>query len=120
MLSFSWLGCYEKEVTYINGATNEPIPLSQIDSLKQLSSHCLQTFYYECTLAPLRDDSIDFAYWTDRHGEKNLYFTGMLCSGLVLPPQPQQVRMPLSQNLSRVRHIKSHIGSDPPLTNVLM
>jgi len=42
----------------------------------QLSQYCVQGFYYECTLAPLRADEADFAYWTDRHGEKNVYFTG--------------------------------------------
>ena len=63
-------------MTYINGATNEPIPLSQIDALIQLSEFCHQEFYYECTLAPLRDEDVDFAFWTDRHGEENVYFTG--------------------------------------------
>jgi len=69
-------GCYEKEVTYVNGDTNEPIPLSQIIALIQLSDYCDQAFYYECTLAPLQDEDINFAFWTDRHGEKNVYFTG--------------------------------------------
>jgi len=69
-------GCYEKEVTYINGATNEPIPFSQIDSLIQISDYCVQEFYYECTLAPLRAEELDYAFWTDRHGGKNVYFTG--------------------------------------------
>jgi len=69
-------GCFEKNVTYLSGATNESVPLSQIDALMQLSEYCVQGFYYECTLAPLRADDIDFAFWIDRHGEKNVYFTG--------------------------------------------
>jgi len=69
-------GCYEKEISYINGVAGDVIPLSQIDSLKQISEHCLQTFRYECTLAPLRADDVDYAFWTDRTGDKNVYFTG--------------------------------------------
>jgi len=69
-------GCYKKEVIYINGATNEPVPLSQIEALIQLSDSCVQSFYYECILAPLQTEDIDYAFWTDRHGEKNTYFTG--------------------------------------------
>lgn len=69
-------GCYEKEVTYIDGATTDEVPLSQIVSLIQLSEYCDQGFYYQCTLAPLQDEDIDFAFWTDRHGEQNIYFTG--------------------------------------------
>merc|ERR550519_2739234 len=58
-------GCFEKKVTYISGSTNEEVPDTQIDALMQLSEYCVQGFYYECTLAPLRADEADFAYWTD-------------------------------------------------------
>ena len=82
---FSVPGCYEKEISYINGVAGDVIPLSQIDSLKQISEHCLQTFRYECTLAPLRADDVDYAFWTDRTGDKNVYFTGTLdCYTMIL------------------------------------
>ena len=77
ILLFLILGCYEKRVTYINQATNEPVPLTQIDALIQVSDYCEQGFWYECTLAPLRIEEVDFAFWTDRNGEQNIYFTGM-------------------------------------------
>jgi len=76
ILLFLILGCYEKRVTYINQATNEPVPLTQIDALIQVSDYCEQGFWYECTLAPLRIEEVDFAFWTDRNGEQNIYFTG--------------------------------------------
>ena len=41
-----------------------------------MSSECEQSFYYECTLAPLRDENIDYAFWIGRDGKKNFYFTG--------------------------------------------
>ena len=67
-------------MTYINGATNEPVPATQLESLIQLSETCVQSFLYDCTLAPLRggvgEDVVDYAWWTDRHGEQNIYFTG--------------------------------------------
>ena len=63
-------------MTYINGATNEPVPATQLESLIQLSETCVQSFHYDCTLAPLRDEDVDYAWWTDRHGEQNIYFTG--------------------------------------------
>ena len=72
------IGCYKKNVTYIDGSTREQIPLSQIVSLIQLSDYCDQGFYYKCKLAPLQDEDIDFAFWTDRHGEQNVYFTGKI------------------------------------------
>ena len=77
MLVTGIAGCYSKAVTYLNVETNEPIPTSQLESLIQLSQSCVQSFHYDCTLAPLRDQgAIDYAWWTDRHGERNYYFTG--------------------------------------------
>ena len=75
------VGCYEKQFTYVDGQTSTPLPLSQIQSLIEISEYCEQTFYYECTLAPLTiintdDEYVDYAYWEDRHGGINNYFTG--------------------------------------------
>ena len=53
-----------------------PVPLSQIVSLIELSDYCEQDFQYDCEMAPLRSENIDFAWWTDRHGIANNYFTG--------------------------------------------
>ena len=71
-------GCYEKAVTYSypDGDTVVPIPMSQLESLIQLSEFCDQQFQYDCTLAPLTNEDIDFAFWEDRAGGKNNYFTG--------------------------------------------
>jgi hypothetical protein len=52
------------------------IEFSQLEALTELSSECQQSFYYECTLAPLRFEDIDFAYWTGRNGQNNVFFTG--------------------------------------------
>ena len=41
-----------------------------------MSSDCEQSFYYECTLAPLRTEDVDYAFWYGRDGKKNVYFTG--------------------------------------------
>ena len=49
--------------------------MSQIESLMELSDTCVQSFPYDCTLAPLQDIQ-DFAFWEDQHGTKNTYFTG--------------------------------------------
>ena len=74
------LGCYEKAISYsyLDGESRIPIPMSQIDSLIQLSESCVQDIQYDCTLAPLALDGIDFAFWEDRTGEINNYFTGII------------------------------------------
>ena len=70
------VGCFEKQFNYIDGQTNASLPTSQIQSLIELSEYCEQSFYYECTLAPLTDENVDYAFWEDRHGGINNYFTG--------------------------------------------
>ena len=79
---FILLGCYEKAVTYSypDGDTRVPIPMSQMESLIQLSDNCVQEFHYDCTLAPLTSENIDYAFWEDRHGQTNNYFTGKYSS----------------------------------------
>ena len=74
------LGCYEKAISYsyLDGESRIPIPMSQIESLIQLSESCVQDIQYDCTLAPLALDGIDFAFWEDRTGEINNYFTGII------------------------------------------
>ena len=74
------LGCYEKAISYsyLDGESRIPIPMSQIESLIQLSKSCVQDIQYDCTLAPLALDGIDFAFWEDRTGEINNYFTGII------------------------------------------
>ena len=69
-------GCYVKNLTYISGDDGKEISISQLEALIELSSDCAQSFYYECTLAPLRTENIDYAYWIGRNGDKNVYFTG--------------------------------------------
>ena len=53
-------GCYSKNITYTSGQSGDPIPLPQIEALISLSARCEQSFYYECTLAPLRDEGLDY------------------------------------------------------------
>ena len=56
-------GCYEKSITYsypdADGLNRVPVPMTQIESLIQLSDMCDQEFHYDCTLAPLRDEDVD-------------------------------------------------------------
>ena len=71
-------GCYEKSINYSypDGEGRVPIPMSQIESLIQLSEYCEQDIQYDCTLAPLTVEGVDMAFWEDRTGQKNNYFTG--------------------------------------------
>ena len=69
-------GCYVKNVTYASAEDGEIIDPSQLEALIDLSSECKQSFYYECTLAPLRKEDVDYAFWTGRDGKQNVYFTG--------------------------------------------
>ena len=69
-------GCYAKNLTYVSGNDGKIIDISQLEALISLSSECEQSFYYECTLAPLRLQDVDRAFWIGRDGQKNVYFTG--------------------------------------------
>ena len=69
-------GCYNKTILYTDGPGGQQIPSSQIKALVDLSDICTQDFFYQCTLAPLQSNDVDFSFWEDRDGEKNIYFTG--------------------------------------------
>ena len=69
-------GCYIKNITYISGDDEKIIEHSQLEALIDLSLNCQQSFYYECTLAPLRTEDVDYGFWYGRDGKKNVYFTG--------------------------------------------
>jgi len=69
-------GCYQKDISYYDGQTEESINIGQIESLIELSEYCEQTIHYDCTLAPFHDSGVDYVFWEDRHGGKNTYFTG--------------------------------------------
>merc|ERR1711892_1464367 len=69
-------GCYQKDVSYYDGQTEESINIGQIESLIELSEYCEQTIHHDCTLAPFHDSGVDYVFWEDRHGGKNTYFTG--------------------------------------------
>ena len=99
---FILLGCYEKAVTYSypDGDTTVPIPMSQIESLIQLSEFCDQEFQYDCTLAPLTNGDVDFAFWEDRTGGKNNYFTGVYfctCAVKLLLKKPSNILLSRQQ-----------------------
>ena len=69
-------GCYQKNITYINGLTQEEVSMYQIVSLIELAAYCEQEIHYDCTLAPLTAEEVDYAFWEDRQGETNVYYTG--------------------------------------------
>ena len=71
-------GCYQKNITYINGLTQEEVSMYQIVSLIELAAYCEQEIRYDCTLAPLTDEGVNYAFWEDRQGEANTYYTGEL------------------------------------------
>ena len=71
-----WPGCYQKNITYINGLTQEGVSMYQIISLIELAAYCEQEIRYDCTLAPLTDEGVNYAFWEDRQGETNVYYTG--------------------------------------------
>merc|ERR1719264_1958602 len=69
-------GCYQKNITYINGLTQETVSMYQIVSLIELAAYCEQEIRYDCILAPLTDEDVNYAFWEDRQGETNVYYTG--------------------------------------------
>ena len=69
-------GCSSTNITYTSGPNGNAVSLNQLEALIALSATCEQAFFYSCTLAPLRDDGLDYAYWTGRDGEEKFYFTG--------------------------------------------
>ena len=44
------------------------IPLSQMEALIAISYECHQSFHYDCTMAPLKYEMLDFAFWRGRDG----------------------------------------------------
>ena len=51
-------GCFERNIIYIDGHSNDEIPIDQIISLIDLSEHCEQSFKYECTLGKFKVEEI--------------------------------------------------------------
>ena len=48
----------------------------QIVSLIELAAYCEQKIQYDCTLAPLTAEDVNYGFWEDRQGEPNIYYTG--------------------------------------------
>jgi len=69
-------GCYQRNITYINNLTQAEVSMYQIVSLIELAAYCEQEIRYDCTLAPLTAEEVDYAFWEDRQGETNVYYTG--------------------------------------------
>lgn len=61
--------CSELNITY-------PAPMSQIKALIELSATCEQEITFDCFLAPLVYNDVYIAAWSDRYGEKQIYFDG--------------------------------------------
>ena len=51
-------GCFERNIIYIDGHSNDEIPIDQIVSLIDLSEHCEQSFKYDCTLGKFKVEKI--------------------------------------------------------------
>ena len=96
-INFISSGCVENPITYVDEESNNQVPHEQIVSLIELSQYCEQSFKYDCTLgkyfcrkvflimyilnsAPLEAEGVDYAFWVDRHGLNNTYFTGNVLS----------------------------------------
>ena len=62
-------GCYFRHVFY-------DAPMEQIQALIELSESCQQEIKYDCFLAPLEENDVEFGYWLDRHGDTQIYWTG--------------------------------------------
>ena len=74
-----FLGCYNKTITYVDGAISNDvteIPMGQIVSLINLSASCTQSFAFDCTLAPFIVGDVMYHYWEDRNGDTFNYYTG--------------------------------------------
>jgi len=69
-------GCYQRNVTYISGHSQQPVSMYQITSLIELAAYCEQEIKYDCILAPFDNEDVNFAYWEDSQGETNIYYTG--------------------------------------------
>ncbi len=61
--------CFSHEIVY-------PTSLQQLINLINLSGSCSQYIEFDCILAPLSDDGIDYGTWLDRNGDKQVYFDG--------------------------------------------
>lgn len=61
--------CSEWDMTYA-------APMNQMKALIELSDTCSQEIIFDCFLAPLVYNNVDVAAWTDRWGEKQVYFDG--------------------------------------------
>ena len=61
-------GCYSRVINY-------DVPMEQIQSLIELSNTCSQEINYECFLAPLQEEGVNFAYWLDKNGDSQIYWT---------------------------------------------
>ena len=48
----------------------------QIESLIQLSSTCTQDIQFNCFLAPLSENGINFGFWTDKYYQPQIFFEG--------------------------------------------
>ena len=76
-------GCYKHDIVYT-------APEDQIQALIQLSENCQQTVRYDCLMAPLMDDGINFGFWNDQQGDPQYYWEGShsgehLCSCFYQP-----------------------------------
>jgi hypothetical protein len=61
--------CFQSMITY-------EAPMSQLETLKDLSGNCEQAIIYECQLAVLRDGSVNVAHWIDNKG---LFLFSCIC-----------------------------------------
>ncbi|XP_045033516.1 uncharacterized protein LOC116928447 [Daphnia magna] len=62
-------GCYSRTIHY--NAT-----LRQMAALAELSSECSQSIKYDCVSSPLERNGISYAWWNDRNGNPQYFWSG--------------------------------------------
>ncbi|XP_057369391.1 uncharacterized protein LOC130690394 [Daphnia carinata] len=68
-------GCYSRTINY--NASNK-----QIKALIELSAQCHQSIVYECHYAPFEFNNVPFAWWSDRNGNPQYFWTGSFEKGI--------------------------------------
>ena len=63
-------GCHQADIKY-------DAEIVQIESLIEISGHCEQSVYNNCTHVPLSS----YSWWTDRNGNRREYWHGNFTNG---------------------------------------
>ena len=61
--------CFRRTLSY-------SASMNQLKSLIELSDSCSQSIRFDCLMAPLNDDGVNYGAWINRDGRKEIYFDG--------------------------------------------